>query len=133
MEFSVENMSPPSAVCRWWRRQPLGGKRRGSSGIQVRAEDGRMLIVRLATGTKAHHERTPRRGLLAVSVLLHPCVAAVATGGIEPEHQTFPGGRWLGHDIRERDGRCAARVLVRVGHLVQWWVAAVLLLQQLRG
>jgi hypothetical protein len=24
-------------------------------------------------------------------------------------------------------------VLVRVGHLVQWWVAAVLLLQQLRG
>jgi len=94
-----------------------------------------MLIVRLAPGTKAeHHERTPRRGLLAVSVLLHPCVAAVAAGGVEPEHQTFPGGRRrLGHDIRERDGRCAARVLVRVGHLVQWWVVAVLLLQQLRG
>ena len=72
---------PTVAVCRWWRRQPLGGKRRRSGGIQVRAEDGRLVIVRLATGTKAqHHERTPRRGLLAVSVLLHPCVAAGRQG-----------------------------------------------------
>ena len=99
--------------------------------------EGRLLIVRLATRTKAqHHERTPTSRLVLPLMLLHHLrVAAVAAGrGIEPEHQPFPGGRRrrLRHDIRERDGWCAASVLVRVGHLVQWWVVAVLLLQQLR-
>ena len=125
------------AVCRRRRRQPLvrNGRRRSGLG-QVRME-GRLLIVRLATRTKAqHHERTPRSRLLVLPLLLHHlrvAGAAVAAGGIEPEHQPFRGGRRrLRHDVRERDGRRAASVLVRVGHLVQWWVVAVLLLQQLR-
>jgi hypothetical protein len=57
-------------------------------------------------------------------------------GGIEPEHEPFlPCGRLLllHHDVRHWGGLCATIVLKRVGHMVQWRILVVLLLQQHRG
>lgn len=110
-----------------------------------------MLVMMAGTATRieAQHHGRPRGGretlVVPLTFLLHHhrpvrvsvAVAVGGAGGVEPDEEGRITGsgrrRQLGDDVRGRDGRGVARVLVRVGDLEQRWVVAVLLLHQLRG